>query len=726
MKKQFFYAAFALAMMASCTSEDNLSVDPITPDADDKVAIELGIDAPTVSTVVGRAVGSVGDVAGDKNRWNGEQLFIAMVNKETKKLATEKDINGDDVSVLDHQNYVYYAPRATENSGSGLIRIYKEDNKPTTNEGQGTLSHVYYPVSGQYDFYGWHLDDAASGATVTINETEKTVKSITITGQQDIMGARTKEFTEANYFTGNPDVTVDYEDMVGWDFSARTARNEINPILKFEHQLARLKFFVKAGSDKTAEYKYNENSSSWDKNIAEGSADVSTAMKVTSIKALKMIDVIDMNLDATKDGKPAVVTSSTDTEEAIFILGSRKNGTMEDLEAIAPKYYYNGNATPNAPTDGDYDDHKNGTQVGESIMFFPGETSKNTIELEISLSQWVRVLEDETNSSAYNDAHWAEKTQTTPLKVHASSLINQTDGAAKLFEPGKSYNIYITVYGFERIEITAELTAWENGGDVNVDVEEGESRHEASVEISLTDADGALSGATITAPYTYKDAAGNDKEGEVTFTESTTTAGLYEAKVPSFAVLNYTITKDGYKTETGYMNARNGNDVAIIMKRLVDASFSTTGIAGTITVKDASGNVVEPETGTEYKLAEGETYKYTISKNGYKTISGVIVPEFNTPIAIDYTLEQLTTYTVTFEVADTNSTALGGVEITILDPSGLTVQEVGNGIYTVEVPNTTTQISFTASKTGYQDVTETNVTVSAESVPIAVAMTDQP
>lgn len=721
MKKQFFYAAFALAMMASCTSEDNLSVDPITPDADDKVAIELGIDAPTVSTVVGRAVGSVGDVAGDKNKWNGEQLFIAMVNKETKELATEKDANGNDVSVLDHLNYVYYAPRATENSGSGLIRIYKEANKPTTNEGQGTLSHVYYPVSGQYDFYGWHLDDA-SGATVKIDETEKTVKGITITGQQDIMGARTKEFTEANYFTGNPHVTVAYEDMVGWDFSARTARNEINPILKFEHQLARLKFFVKAGSDKTAEYKYNENSSSWDKNIAVGSADESTAMKVTSIKALKMIDVIDMNLDGTKDGKPAVVTSSTDTEDATFTLGSKDGNVMGGLEAIAPKYYYNGNATPVAPVDNDYDDHKNGTQVGESIMFFPGETSKNTIELEISLSQWVRVLEDENNPSAYDEAHWAEKTQTTPLKVHASSLINQTDGAAKLFEPGKSYNIYITVYGFERIEITAELTAWEIGGDVNVDVEEGESRHEASVEISLTDANGALSDATITAPYTYKDAAGNDKEGEATFTESTTTAGLYEAKVPSFAVLNYTITKDGYKTETGYMNARNSNNVAIIMKRLVDASFNATGIAGTITVKDASGNVVEPETGGGYKLAEGETYKYTISKNGYKTISGVIVPEFNTPITIDYTLEQLTTYTVTFEVADTNPTALGGVEITISDPLGLTVQEVGNGTYTVEVPNATTQISYTASKTGYQDVTGTDVTVSAESALINVTM----
>ena len=40
MKKQFFYAAFAIAMMASCTSEDTVAVDPINPDAEEKVAIE--------------------------------------------------------------------------------------------------------------------------------------------------------------------------------------------------------------------------------------------------------------------------------------------------------------------------------------------------------------------------------------------------------------------------------------------------------------------------------------------------------------------------------------------------------------------------------------------------------------------------------------------------------------------------------------------------------------
>ena len=79
MKKQFFYAAFALSMMASCTNDD-VVVNPVEPTPEDsRVAIELGIDAPTVNAEIGsRATGSVGDVAGSNNYWKGEKLYIAM------------------------------------------------------------------------------------------------------------------------------------------------------------------------------------------------------------------------------------------------------------------------------------------------------------------------------------------------------------------------------------------------------------------------------------------------------------------------------------------------------------------------------------------------------------------------------------------------------------------------------------------------------------------------
>lgn len=707
MKKQFFYAAMAIAMMASCTSEDNLSVDPIIPDEDDKVAIELGVDAPTVSTTVGgRSVGSVGDVADAegteaaqrKNVWNGEQLYIAMVDKSTGNLATEKVKNAQGTeevkNVLDHQNYVYYAPKRSGNSNSGTIRMYTTANKPANGNADGTRSYVYYPVSGQYDFYGWHLDDAGKTVdaegnpttvppTVKIEKDNKTVSNIIINGQQDIMGARTKGFTEANYFTGNNAVTATFTDMVGWDFSARTARNKIHPILKFEHQLARLKFFVKAGSDKTAEYKYVDNG--WVKNQSTEATPQSTAMQVKSIKVLKMIDNINMNLEGKdKNGNPAVVTTSTDAEDATFVLGSRVDGVMTDLVATAPKYYCTVD-NPTAPSDADYDTYKDGTQVGESVMFFPGAVSKDKVELQVELAQLVQTLDQENGDT--NDK-WEEKTQTANLTVHASSLINQTNGAAKLFEPGKSYNVYITIYGFERIDITAELTAWENGGDVNVDVEEEQSRHDVKVNFKLQDAAGvAISGASFTtASYTYKDNAGATQSGTATFAE-TSTAGTYEATVPSFAVLNYTIEKDGFENATGLLNARNGQEVTITMKaagtapttKLVTLKPTLNGVPvanAEITVDgyevSAQGTINVPVETTQITYSVVGTAEYEAVENATGTIT------VNNEVEIALTAKQ-ETKNLSFIV-----TGLDGTDEAEVAINGGEAENTTNGKFTFE------------------------------------------
>ena len=656
MKKQFFYAAMAVALMASCTSEDDLSVNPVNPaPADENVSIQLGLEAPTVNAEVGgRAVGSVGDTqASGLNKWNGERLYIAMIDRKDKTLA-----KGQDGANILYDNYVYYAPRADKETAKDSIRIYQNESVGGGNA-KDTLSHVYYPVSGQYDFYGWHLDDA-TGATAgskpspSITATEKKVNNIKINGWQDIMGAKTKEFTQAHYGLSEQQ----YADLVGWEFSARTARSKVHPILKFEHQLARLKFFVKAGSDKTAEQKYENGA--WVANTVPGQADLSTAMQVDSIKVLNVVNMIDMNLEGTKNGVPAVTSAaSADADLVAFSLGSRNGeGIMTALDPTAPKYYAGDNTITN---DADYTKHEKGTQVGESVMFFPhtdGEyNTTQTINLEIGLSQLVRVLENETTPNVYDEDEWESKSQIAKLSVHASSLINQTNNAVKAFEPGKSYNIYITVYGFERIEITAELTAWENGGDVNVDVEEGQSRHDVKVNFKLQDAAGsAISGATFTAPYTYKDNEGATQSGNATFAE-TTTAGTYEATVPSFAVLKYTIEKDGFEPARGYFNARNGQDVTITMK-------ATT-----------------PAQGGE----EAEPFEVT----------------FN------YTLVDMTPVEVSDE------------DITISSPANCTVS---NG--KVTVPAGTTEIIYSIAETElYDAISESHATVSAEYPSVHVTMT---
>ena len=59
MKKQFFYAAMALAVMSSCSKDNDPGIGN-PDDNNDKAVIALGVDVPTV-TALSRGTGSVGD-----------------------------------------------------------------------------------------------------------------------------------------------------------------------------------------------------------------------------------------------------------------------------------------------------------------------------------------------------------------------------------------------------------------------------------------------------------------------------------------------------------------------------------------------------------------------------------------------------------------------------------------------------------------------------------------
>ena len=721
MKKQFFYAAFALAMMASCTNDDNLVVDPITPSEDDKVAIELGIDAPTVNASVnGRAVGSVGDVATGENKWNGQQLYIAMIDKETKALEFVKNANGTDTEtpLLGHETYTYYAPNASENNGSGNIRIYQ--NNSTT-----MLQHVYYPVAGTYDFLGWHIDDATDGTdngkpTVTIDANNKTVKGIVITGQQDIMGARTKEFTADNYQPAS-NATLNFNELIGWDFSARTARNGIQPKLKFEHQLARLKFFVKAGSESAAEYVYTpgegENAGTWAKKAnrthtpTSGTTSITTteAMYVKAIKAIDMANKLNMDLASSgADGLLHVKTTAdnpTENKDDFDLLSRGTDGKMKaTLDLVAPAIYVNdvqNLTTGDEVTDVDLNNFEKGTPVGESIMFLPVEGStEDAVKLSITLQQLVKDTENEDVTDENSKYTYTLKEQTADLTVLAKSVKTAEGASAEKFEAGKSYNVYITIYGFERIEVSAELTAWEMGGDVDVDVEEGVSKHTTDLTFNVVDANNstALNNASI---KVY------DLNG-VEINAQTDNANKFS--VLSHTTVRYEISADGYETISSYVNTETSKTVSIKLRQGQATTISSATADATITVTEKGTANVVPANNGSYSLAIGATYMIKVEKEGHvtKTVEHKVLSGANT-VSIEALVEEEeeepvapTTKDVTFVVTPEEAT----ISITKVVGEGggdpVDPQE-GTKKYTLEIGST---YSISISCEGYTTHTE--------------------
>lgn len=466
-KNYFFIAALAIGMMSSCSNNEILEEvelpslpDQVIDEGTTRMPIEMGISMPETS-VSTRGTGTVGDLANTtNNQWNSQELGILMFKKGTSQEA--KEILDDAGTLLDPETapavlsgVTFLAPAAvadptSENNNGGLIRMINED---------GDIQAKYYPMTGAYDFYGYHIDDielaqdalVATGATST-NDLSIKLTGLEINGSQDILAAQTKEVNQTNYTSGNWTLDNATTLFPQRSFSSWAARNNIQPILDFQHVLTRLTFTIEAGSPEAAENYYDNN---WVENSAEIEGETtSTAVEIYKIEVLDVqntmdLDITELKVDATDYAE--------DTYRADFELMSINEQSTEtpkalgELVAEAPKAY----ATDVLNYD---ENHPQTTRIGESMMIYPGVTAVN---MNIYLRQWVVDTEDPVTGDPLT-----YKQKKTALPATAT-LTNNAAYAA-----GTSYNINIKVYGFQRIEVYAALTGWVDGDDVNVDPED--------------------------------------------------------------------------------------------------------------------------------------------------------------------------------------------------------------------------------------------------------------
>lgn len=474
MKKQFFYAALAIALMSSC-SKDNEPVNTTDPtpenpsviDDTKPAEIKLGISTPNI--IATRGTGSVGDISGTAgNVWNGQSLNILMFEKGT----TTKVMDGG-TYIFDGETF--QAPLIGDNTSAGKIKFITGNVK-------------YYPVSGAYDFYGYHVD--AAGATYEDNTATVTAK---IDGTNDIMAATTRftaadtvaiinahkdkkatyKISEANDDTKGLVVTeagalitdaANSDDLalVGTElakaYSAYAARRTVQPNLVFKHMLSRLKFKVYAGEANAA-----ETNSLTGEGQTQGNA--ATPQATTGAAYIESIKITGTPADGTTKGTavgikdqislqvaptPALTATISDAINAFTLMQlAASHEPAADLIALEPT----------APTT--FDDGTTGYPVGESMMIVPGDKS---FMMTVAIRQFVQT-NDGTGSG---NEKWEWKSQSFDVIVNAPA--NTADGDA--FAQSKSYNINITVYGFQKIEVTASLEGWIEGGDIPVNPED--------------------------------------------------------------------------------------------------------------------------------------------------------------------------------------------------------------------------------------------------------------
>ena len=410
----FLFALAAAGMLTACSNDDTLGGNGEQNVSEQQ--IRLGVASSKVQT---RGTGTVGGMTDAENVWAGQTLWVYMLQKGSMDLAYYKapavgGVATPDVEVFNNRKFT--APDAANNTKSGLA---------TTAD--GTIA--YYPVSGNYDFWGYRVDDAAgatpvvktvddTGAAVEANVATKRVVDITIDGSQDIMAGKAVPSTDEVTKLGN------YADNF---YSAYAARKGVQPNITFNHLLTRFTFEVRAGSKATAGLP------------AGGNTD---AVKVTGVSVdSKTTGTLTVAYTgATKEAAELL----TFTGDASALTLKQRDAALADnnapLVALEPVSL---TWTDDAATIGDV------IKVGEALLVAPGETE---YPLTISLSQ--DVLEQLTGAKV-----------TKPLEQKATIKM---DGV-KAFEPGKSYKVTITVYGLQEIEVTATLVPWADGGSIDID-----------------------------------------------------------------------------------------------------------------------------------------------------------------------------------------------------------------------------------------------------------------
>lgn len=414
MKKMFFFALAASGMLTACSNEDTLGGNGEQNVSEQQ--IRLGVASAKVQT---RGTGTVGGMTDTENVWAGQTLWVYMLQKGSMDLAVYKSpavgtTAGTESKVFDNKEF--RAPNAADNTKSGLA---------TTAD--GTIA--YYPVSGNYDFWGYRVDNAVTGTPtvktvddngdeVAADQATKRVVDIEIDGSQDIMAGKA---------VPSNDEVADLGNYAENFYSAYAARKGVQPNITFNHLLTRFTFEVRAGSKATAGLPTGGNTDAVKVTGVSVDSKTTGTLTVAYTGATKAAAEL---LTFTGDASPLKLMQR---DEAL----ADNNAPLIGLKPVTLTW------TDDIATIGDI------LKVGEALLVAPGETEYPlTIALEQDVLQKV-----------------GEAKVTMPLEQKA---VIKMDGT-KTFEPGKSYKVTITVYGLEDIRVTATLVPWADGGSIDID-----------------------------------------------------------------------------------------------------------------------------------------------------------------------------------------------------------------------------------------------------------------
>ncbi len=386
MKKGFILMLSAVALLTACSSNDELS-SLVNGGGTSNSGVPILIGTSVTSAKETRGAGTVGGIADNANVWSGQKVYVYMANKGTSILAADST----------DKKPIYENAALTTPSNSVTGEAARTD---------GTI--CYYPAKGIFDFWGYYIDNAATGPTVTDNKNDSIFIPFKIDGSQDLMTAKAAPSTK--------DLSNTTADSC---YSAHAARRYVQPNLTFKHQLTRLTFSISANSAKEA--------------------DTNTGVNVDSIKVLTK-----------RSGKLVIIPTDKKMSEGYIVYDENQN-----LDSVTLKDRTSKNLTDNLTKLASTKPDPTGSKtLGEALLVAPADS----MTFVIFCSQNVQTSTSSTDLSLKSFAYSA--------KVAGPK---DNSGTSLPFEKGKSYNVNIKIYGLEQIKINTTLEALKDGGSISID-----------------------------------------------------------------------------------------------------------------------------------------------------------------------------------------------------------------------------------------------------------------
>lgn len=350
---------------------------------------------------------------------------------------------------------------------TGYVQLYVKVTAPVITGTTITAADDPAVVSSSYN------DGKESGKVTvpfTIDGTQDVLSASTYLTAADTMALAKNDALTRDAQTGalvleGTDLNT-YENYAKSLYSAKTARQNVQPNLLFKHMLTRFTF----------------NAAAMQSNFAQGGAD---EIRIKDIKIYsrtngKLVATY-KEVTGTAKGQDSVIVCVLDTTTETSVnpyvglslkkrdAGATESGYLVDLIKDTEKSV-GSLTTKGIPVV--YRDETEWTALGEALLVMPDETE---YVMDITIEQTVYGRED-VDGNGIDGTQEIKEATIKGLKIEAAKVVTSNphsasetvDGIQK-FLAGNSYNVRVQVYGLSKIEVTTTLEPWADGGHVDID-----------------------------------------------------------------------------------------------------------------------------------------------------------------------------------------------------------------------------------------------------------------